>query len=90
MRYKCEIMGDEYTASSMWDIGKMLETAPGFNEGDIIPVYIATGNSGQIYCKMIRHEGEVYRMISYKDKVLKHVSHSVPILETRPDKEEEQ
>lgn len=81
MRYRCEVMGEELFASSIWDMGKMLGTIPHIREGDIIPVYIATGNSGQVFCKMIRHEGAIYRMIDYKDKVLKHKSRQIPILD---------
>lgn len=82
MRYRCEVMGKELFASSMWDMGKKLETISYFEEGDIIPVYIATGNSGQIFCKMIYHEGAIYRMTDYKDKVLKHKSGQIPILDS--------
>lgn len=82
MRYRCEVMGEELFASSIWDMGKMLETISCIREGDIIPVYIATGNSGQIFCKMICHEGAIYRMTDYRDKVLKHKSRQIPILDS--------
>ena len=82
MRYRCEVMGEELFASSIWDMGKMLETISCIREGDIIPVYIATGNSNQIFCKMICHEGAIYRMTDYRDKVLKHKSGQIPILDS--------
>lgn len=78
MRYRCEIGDKVFEASSIRELGRELENSTELLEGRVVDV--TEGRSNNPFCKMMLWEDKIYRLVDYKDRVLKHASEPIPMI----------